>query len=375
MKIKIAMLLTILLVLLVLIVSSEASYAQETQELTRVRVGVTPYSMWQIWSTAHELGIDKEFGLDFEIKEFTSDPNGVRALITGDVDITSNAMPQLITDHNAAPQVVSFVPVGYFKGFIFVGRKGKTRPIDELIDEMGVDKAKEFQLKEMRGKTFLVVPPFKPIVLDALNQVGLKEEDVSFQFFADDQKAAMAFIKGSGDFYIGSLPQERRLLEMSDQFVNAGGSEILGPAGLWYDIQCSTEKFIRENRETSLRVLAVKYRATYFFDLRPNEFAEIASKNLSRLTGGNFPTEEYITLQTVYDDFLSIEESLAGCYNSLSPLYLLHPTEYYLKIAVESGDIKEPYLPEEIYKDAEDLFYELLTRRDLLEKIYAPFTD
>ena len=28
---------------------------------------------------------------------------------------------------------------------------------------------------------------------------------------------------------------------------------------------------------------------------------------------------------------------------------------------------------EEIYKDAEDLFYELLTRRDLLEKIYAPF--
>ena len=46
-------------------------------------------------------------------------------------------MPQLITDHSAAPHVVSFVPVGYFQGFIFVGRKDKTRPIDELINEMG----------------------------------------------------------------------------------------------------------------------------------------------------------------------------------------------------------------------------------------------
>jgi len=373
MKFKITVLLLSVLLTLSILVLSLGVFAQENQELTKVRVGVTPYSMWQIWSTAHELGFDKEFGLDFEIKEFTSDPNGVRALITGDVDITSNAMPQLITDHSAAPQVVSFVPVGYFQGFIFVGRKDKTRPIDELINEMGAAEAKEFQLKEMKGKTFLVVPPFKPLVLDAINQVGLKEEDVKFQFFSDDQKAAMAFITGSGDFYIGSLPQERRLLEMSDQFINAGGSEILGPAGLWYDIQCASQKFIHENKETSLRLIAVKYRATRFFDLKQEEFAEIASKTLSRLTGGNFPVEEYITLQTVYDDFLSIEESLAGCYNSYSPLYLKNPTEYYLKMALEAGDIKEAYPPEEIYKDAEDLFYELLTRRDLLEKIYAPF--
>ena len=327
MKVKITVLLLSVLLTLSILVLSLGALAQENQELTKVRVGVTPYSMWQIWSTAHELGIDKEFGLDFEIKEFTSDPNGVRALITGDVDITSNAMPQLITDHSAAPHVVSFVPVGYFQGFIFVGRKDKTRPIDELINEMGAAEAKEFQLKEMKGKTFLVVPPFKPLVLDAINQVGLKEEDVNFQFFSDDQKAAMAFITGSGDFYIGSLPQERRLLEMSDQFINAGGSEILGPAGLWYDIQCASQKFIHENKETSLRLLAVKYRATRFFDLKQEDFAEIASKTLSRLTGGNFPVDEYITLQTIYDDFLSIEESLAGCYNSFSPLYIKNPTE------------------------------------------------
>ena len=58
--------------------------------------------------------------------------------------------------------------------------------------------------------------------------MGIGIDEVQLLNFADDQKAATAFLSGTGDFYIGSLPQERRLLSMEDRFVNAGGSEVLG---------------------------------------------------------------------------------------------------------------------------------------------------
>lgn len=345
----------------------------ETKELTKVRVGVSPYAMWQIWRVAHELGIDKEFGLDFEIKEFTSETTGFRALIRGDIDSMSTGIgghPPLIKN---APQIKLLTPVGFFKGFIFIGRKEKTKPFDELVAEMGLEKAKETRLKEFKGKTFsLMMAGFKWIVADTLAQVGLTLDDVKIINFADDQKAAAAFIRGTGDFYMGSLPQEQKLLKMPDRFVNVGGSEILGPAGLWYDIQLSTDKYIKQNREASLRTIAAKYRAIRLFDEQPEKVGEIGARAISRMTGGKFSVEEYITMQTVYDDFLSIEECLAGFYNPASPLYWKNPVEYYIKLAVEQGDL-EMVPAEDYYGQSEELFWELLKRKDLLQLIYAPF--
>ena len=348
----------------------------ETKELTKVRVGVSPYAMWQIWRVAHELGSDKEFGLDFEIKEFASETTGFRALIRGDIDSMSTGIgghPPLLKN---APQIKCFTPVGFFKGFIFIGRKEKTKPFDELVADMGLKKAKETRLKEFKGKTFaLMMAGFKWIVADTLAQVGLTLDDVKIINFADDQKAAAGFIRGVGDFYMGSLPQEQKLLKMPDRFVNVGGSEILGPAGLWYDVQLSTDKYIKESREASLRTLAAKYRTIRLFDEQPEKVAEIGARAISRMTGGEFSVEEYITMQTVYDDFLSIEECLAGMHNPYSPLYWKNPVEYYIKMAVEQGDLDKMVPAEDYYGHSEELFFSLLERKDLLQLIYAPFKE
>ena len=162
---------------------------------------------------------------------------------------------------------------------------------------------------------------------------------------------------------------------MSDEFVNAGGTEILGPAGMWYDTMVSGDKFMIDNREAALRTLAVQYRAGGFFEEKPTKFAEIASKVLSRMTGGEFSVKDYIEFQTKYDLFLTIQRSLSWFYNSLSSWYWKYPVEFYIKLAVEQGDLKETVSAEEYYGESEKLFYELPTRRDLLEKIYAPLPE
>lgn len=204
--------------------------------------------------------------------------------------------------------------------------------------------------------------------------MGIGIDEVQLLNFADDQKAATAFLSGTGDFYIGSLPQERRLLSMEDRFVNAGGSEVLGPAGLWYDTMLSTPAFMENRREAALRTLALWYRLVEIWDRHPEILAPIAAESLSRLTGGDFSVEEYITLQTVYDDFLSVTEVLSGFYNPLSELYWKYPVDYYIGQAIEAGDLPDSIRGDEYFIQSEELFYELLTRPDLLQKIFAPIS-
>jgi ABC-type nitrate/sulfonate/bicarbonate transport system substrate-binding protein len=355
---------------LVFSVSATKAFADE---LTKVRVGVAPYTMFQIWQAAKEFGIDKELGLDLELVHISATLPGVQALVRGDLDISSNCIAEHIAAIQNAPQVKGFSSLGFFQGFIFVGRKGEVKPIDELAEELGAEKAKEMRLNEFKGKEFCIIPQRKPLILDAIAQVGLTQDDVKFLNFADDQKAAMAFIRGSGDFYIGSLPQERKLIKMEDQFVNAGGAEILGPGGLWYDTMVSTDKFINENREAALRVLAVMYRSIRLFDENPQKVSQIGAAAISKLTGGDFSVDEYITMQTVYDDFLSIEQVKSGMFNSESELYWKPSAEYYVKLTAEEGDLDKEVNVDDYYP-WEDLFFELLTRQDLMDKINAPFS-
>lgn len=343
-------------------------------ELTKIRVGMCPYPMFVLWLPAHEFGIDKEFGLDFEITEFVMTLPATQAMIHGDVDIVPSCHNEQIAAMAKATQLQQLSTLGYFKGFIFVGRKGEWKPFDELVAEMGLKKAKETRLKEFKGKAFVGIPQRKPLVADTIAQVGFTLKDIRLLKFADDQKGATAFIKGAGDVSIGGLPQALRLLDMPDQFVNLGGHRILGPAGLWYDTVITTKKYLEENRETCLRAVAAMYRTIRLFDEFPEKVGVSASKALSRMTGGKFSIETWIEMQTVYDDFVSIEEGLAGYYNPASDLYWRHTVSYNLEMAKEEGDLDETVSIEDNFSLHEELFWELLTRKDLLQLIYAPFS-
>ena len=145
--------------------------------------------------------------------------------------------------------------------------------------------------KEFKGKEFCIIPQRKPLIADTIQQVGLDIDDVTLLNFADDQKAAMAYMRGEGDFYMGSLPQERRLLQEPDKYVNAGGSEVLGPGGLWYDTMVTTDAFIKDNRETALRTLAVLYRSIKLWDEKKEQFAQIGADAISKSTGVDFAVE------------------------------------------------------------------------------------
>ena len=127
------------------------------------------------------------------------------------------------------------------------------------------------------------------------------------------------------------------------------------------------------HKETSLKVLAVIFRTVELFDQNQEFFAEIAAEGLSVMTGGDFSIDEYIEMQTVYDEFQSPYNLLRGAYNPYSADYWKNAFDYYVDMAIQDGDINNKLDGEEFYGQSESLFYEMLEREDLLKKVYEPF--
>lgn len=341
---------------------------EKQTELTKVKIGVTPYPMYPLYNIAEELGIDKEFGLDFEISVFTGTATAAQALTRGDMDVTAGCIAEHLALVKGSPSVVNFAPLGDFKGFFFVGRESDFVPWDDLVEDIGLEAAKKQRLNEFKGKTFCVIPQRKPLIVDALNQVGLTEKDITLMYFADDAKAATALLSGEGDIYIGSLPQQRAIMQ-EEGYVNVGGADILGPAGLWFDTMLTTDDFLINNRETAIRLLAVQFATVAEFDKDTDRIAEIGAKHHTQNSNIETPPEEWKLFMTQFDDYVSLEEAKEGFYNPESDLYWNIAVEYNIDMLIEDGTLDEGTLGITYYGEGEKLFNELLQRQDLLDMI------
>lgn len=345
-------------------------------ELTKVSVGLTPYPMYTVFSVAKELGIDQKFGLDLDLKTFTGTAQGAQALTRGDVQISAACIAEHLAAVSGSPTLTNFAPLGNFKGFFFVGREDEWTPWDDLVEECGgdIEKAKEQRLLEFEGKIFCVIPQRHALILDAISQVGLTEDDVTFMDFGDDAKAASAILSGTGDLYIGSLPQQRSLVAQGG-YVDVGGSDILGPAGLWFDSMMTTDAFMTENRETALRLYAVMFASIAAFDSDPDAYSEIAARLYTETSGVETPTEEWKTFMTEFDDLVSLDEAKEGFYNPDNRLYWANAVDYNIELLVSEGSLKEGVTGEQYYGESEKLFNELLTRDDLVKLINSTTMD
>jgi len=315
-------------------------------------------------------GINKRLAELEVIKEYVKE--------NGSIYVTDPDSRMMKTNNNGVDICHNVQIVADDKNHLVVAVDVTSDPVDkeqfhrmalQAKEEMGAEKAKEYRLNEFKGKTFCIIPQRKPLIMDTIAQIGLTDKDVKFMNFGDDQKAATAFLSGTGDYYIGSLPQQQKLVKMEDKFVDAGGSDILGPAGLWYDTMISTDRFMKDNCEAALRTIATMYATIKEFDKDPGKFAEIASKKLSEIAGAKFTVEDYLEFQTRYDDFLSIEECKEGLYNKGSSLYWKHPVDYYVKLSIADGLLDKEISNDEYYGEGEKLFFELLQRDDLMKLI------
>ncbi|MHC1783692.1 MAG: ABC transporter substrate-binding protein [Anaerolineaceae bacterium] len=348
-----------------------AAEPTEEQKVYTVHVARTPFFDYQFFEVAQKFGWDKELGIKFEDTWLTQSGPAMQALANGSIDIAGSCIVCNYPFYESIPELRNFMTVNQFKGFVVIGRQGASKSYDEFLAELGDPKeATKAAVQQLKGKTFPIYEAnYLPLLTAVLEQGGLAIGDIKTINFPDDEKAALAMIGGEGDFYIGGLPSETNLLQNHpEDFKLIGGAEILGPAGLWYSNITTTEKWLEENEEAALILMAMAYRYNRYIQEDLDKVLPMVADAMNAHSGVASSVDD---LKFTFDKFLQFrtyQEDAETCYNPESNLYWEASAKYYVAKSAE--------LP----KDADYLlqnplnpwFEKFMAREDLKEWVDKP---
>jgi ABC-type nitrate/sulfonate/bicarbonate transport system substrate-binding protein len=339
-----------------------------------VTIAVGPFLDNQPLRLAAAWGLDKQVGLSFKSIVLPSNNAIFQALRTGDAHVGAGTVAGLPPIVKQAPELRNWAIKDQFLGYFIVGRKGAGPVYADLIRNGVAPRSATRQvLSSFLGKSFCIVRIQNwPVVEGALQAIGLDPSRVDVKDFADDAKAAQAFLSGACDFYTGSLPQQAKLLlDYPARFVAVGGYEILGPGALWYDTWTSTDSWLQANEDTALRVLAVHYRVMRYIQERPNWVAPELTKLVNEASAGSLPVSQVKFLMQRFSLFHTPAQAQQRAYNPRSPFYWLNQANFIVKQNVKSlpaGYNVRTWEVEDVW------FNKFLARKDLVRWVKSPLT-
>jgi ABC-type nitrate/sulfonate/bicarbonate transport system substrate-binding protein len=341
-------------------------------EPVAVRVAMTPFFDYQFFSVAKELAWDTELGLDLQFTWLTQSGPSVEALANGSVDTVNTCVICNFPFYESVPELTDFLTVNQFKGFVLIGRKGAAKTYDELLAELGdAEAAQNATLEQVRGKTFpMYSANYSTLLKATLSQADMTLDDVTITNFPDDEKAALAFLGGTGEFYMGGLPEINILQNHGDEFELIGGAEILGPAGLWYSQVASSTDWLAANEDTALRIMAMSYRYNRYVNEKPDAIMETVANAMNAHSGVATSVED---LSFIFDEFLafrSYQDDATTTYDPASDLYWGRSADYYVTQSTDlpaGADYRRQ-------NPLDEWFAKFQARADLLEWVDAPLS-
>ena len=320
-----------------------------------VKVGMTPYFEYQPFIIAHDLGLDAKMGLNLRVVDISGSGSlPTEELARGIVDIAPGCYSCEFPYIKSVPSIRDFMITNQFGGFIVIGRKG-VPTYSQLVKTVGATRAKSAVLHSFVGKSFdLQVATYGPLIDGALKAAGISPATIHINSFANDAQAALAFEHGTGDYYMGSLPQEVTLLNQPGaKFVNVGGSEILGPAGLWYSTYYTTAAWLSTHEATALKLMAVWYRTMRYIRAYPAYAYKIWTADINREAAAHYSVTQVRYITTHLESYDTLQQAAAGEFNPKSALYYLRAAKYYSNPSagstIPSGAKVTTYIVEEAY--------------------------
>jgi hypothetical protein len=226
---------------------------------------------------------------------------------------------------STAPTLRNYIIRDQFLGFFLVGRTKDNPPAyaDLVAKGESPADAKMAVLRSWVGKSFDIVGEqnLAPIAA-GLQAAGIDPKSIKVNNFADDAKAAAAFQSGVGDFYTGSLPiQSALLLDHPKDYVNVGGYEVLGPAGLSYDTWTTSQGWLDGHPQLALKVLAVVLRTSRYIDGELDSAAPKLTDLVNTASSGSLPVSQVKLLATQFTDFLTPDQLTSKVFATGGPYY------------------------------------------------------
>ncbi|WP_010268208.1 ABC transporter substrate-binding protein [Paenibacillus senegalensis] len=267
--------------------------AAPAESKVTVNFGLMPYYDYAPWALAKNQGFFEEEGIEFKSTMFAVEGNVAPALVNGSIDIGGFGDTPSVT---LAAQFEDLRMVSFnniFKGFAIMSRADSDfKTYEEFLEELGDPKEAAIETgKQLQGKSVVTTSgaTFYMVLEQALSNAGLSIEDMNVIDMEPDMGVS-AFISGTGDFYLGGLPQRAKLEEEGFETLIAGeeiGAGAVSLAGL-----AATKSFVDNNEETIRKIQNVWFKTMDYMTSNPNEAYQFIADWSNEQTGGSGTAEE-----------------------------------------------------------------------------------
>ncbi|CAN5327689.1 hypothetical protein BH09ACT1_BH09ACT1_20040 [soil metagenome] len=243
---------------------STADSSSDSKALTKVTIGISPFQDTYLPIIGQEKGWFTKAGLDVTLKSLAWN-SVMPAVISGDVDMAINNTTGVVSVANADPDVVYAYGWNPFtEGSALMVRPGDNKTVDALEKTLGTHaKARTAAIKALKGKTIVTTlsTDMGKQINDALDSVGMTASDVKFVDMDPDAGLA-AFLSGTGDAYLGGIPQRAKALDEGMKIALAGPDLAAPPInGI-----VTTKQYVADDEPALLSFINVMQRIIRYCD-------------------------------------------------------------------------------------------------------------
>ena len=294
----------------------------KTPALPKVILSVAPFQDTLLPIIGENKGWFKEAGVDVEIKLLPW-YSAQEALASGSVDVAMGNISSVIGSHNNFPTNVYAYGFDIFdNGFaIMVRPKSGMKTAQQLqTGTVSPEQAARAAILQLKGKTIITTAhtDMEQVVSYAVRAAGMTMyKDVKVIDMEPDEGLA-AFLRGTGDAYLGGIPQRSRALKEGDVELVSG--PLLGPSEI--NGLVTTTKFMSSHEDELLRILNVIFRIVNYTNQNIDDSARIVVAEMNKDTAAKFTVDDFKKYWNHYEHYTANpEQAQQQILNPSSPTY------------------------------------------------------
>jgi len=269
---------------------------------TKIRFSVAPFQDTLLPVVGVVKGWYQQEGLDVEIVP-TDWYSTQESLASGHIDVGMGNIASVIGAHHNFPDGRILLLFNTFdNGFaIMIRQKSGMKTAAQLERELGSpEKAALAAIRQLRGKSVITTSQtdMEQVVAYAVRAAGMElGKDVKVIDLEPDEGLS-AFLHGSGDAYLGGIPQRTRALKQGSVELLSG--PMLGPSEINGIV--STGKFAQAHEEAVLKLVRVMFKIV---DYTNKNLDEVASIIVGQMKKSDFTVDDFKRFWNNYEHYVA----------------------------------------------------------------------
>jgi ABC-type nitrate/sulfonate/bicarbonate transport system substrate-binding protein len=260
--------------------------------LTKITIGLSPFQDTLLPIVGKEKGWFADEGLDVDFKPLAW--NAIMpAVASGAVDVAVNNTTGVVSVFNKQPDIVFWYPWNIFaEGAALMGRPNIGLKSAKDFEKEGLSHkdAVKATIQQLKGKTIVTTmgSDMGKAVVEATRNNGLSRD--AFKIIdMDPDEGLAAFISGSGEAYLGGIPQRTRLNSEGYLTLITGADLAPLPLNGWV----TTKQFADKNADALLKLQHVMFKIIRYTNANQDEVAKMITDRLNTETGAKMTTEDF----------------------------------------------------------------------------------